>query len=78
MRQIKRNIAIPARAIGDDRPYKIVLFPVDVSDKFPFIAHPTVGALRATPLQRHYRNKFPFTVVIRIAIRVREKTGKVL
>jgi len=35
----------------DGRPYKIVLFPVDVSDKLSFGTHPTVGALHATPLQ---------------------------
>ena|GEM_PF-4049047 len=51
IRQIKRNIAIPARAIGDDRPYKFVLFPVDVSDKFTFGTHPTEWALHATPIQ---------------------------
>ena len=35
----------------DGRPYKIVLFPVDVSDKFTFGTHPTEWALHATPIQ---------------------------
>ncbi|MCL2183268.1 MAG: hypothetical protein FWB85_07345 [Chitinispirillia bacterium] len=34
IRQIKRNIAIPARATGDGRPYKTVLFPSK-----PYIHH---------------------------------------
>jgi len=29
-------------------------------EKFTIIAHPTVGALHATPLQCHYRNKIAF------------------